>query len=96
MLQAPTNTVPYFHFVCPCGKPVKQEFAWYQDDKQYHKDCLPPAGDVSEEYQKDDDWGPENTDDLGFDSPTNSDEYEMNPEDCFEDPFDPYDIEYDR
>lgn len=28
----------------------------------------------------DDDWGPENDDNLGFDSPTDFDEYEMNPD----------------
>ena len=52
---------------------------------------------VDEEVNSmDDDWGPENDDDLGFDSPTDGDEYEMNPDDSFEDPHDPYDIEYDR
>lgn len=45
----------------------------------------------------DDDWGPENDDTLGFDSPTDWDEYEMNPDDCFEiDSGDHYDMEYDR
>lgn len=43
----------------------------------------------------DDDWGPENDDDLGFDSPTDFDEYEMNYDDSYE-AGDPYDIEYDR
>lgn len=33
---------------------------------------------------------------AGMDSPTDFDEYEMNPDDSFEDPHDPYDIEYDR
>ena len=42
----------------------------------------------------DDDWGPENND--CWDSPTDFDEYEMNAEDCFEDPCDPYDMEYDQ
>ena len=66
-----------------------------------------PDFDTNEEYHQDDtwiddpkrhgdDWGPENTDDLGFDSPTEHDEYEMNPDDSFEDPVDPFDIEYDR
>ena len=30
------------------------------------------------------------------DSPTDFDEYEMNPDDCSPDPVDPFDIEYDR
>lgn len=40
--------------------------------------------------------GDDYDDDLGLDSPTDGDEYEMNPDDAFEDPYDPYDIEYDR
>lgn len=48
------------------------------------------------DMDRDDDWGDENDDDLGFDSPTDGDEYVMNPDDSFEDPYDPYDIEYDR
>lgn len=44
----------------------------------------------------DDDWGPLNDDDLGFDSPTDFDEYEMNPDDCMADAGDQYDMEYDR
>jgi hypothetical protein len=43
----------------------------------------------------DDDWGPENDDNLGFDSPADSDEYEMNYDDCYE-AGDPFDMEYDR
>lgn len=41
-------------------------------------------------------------DDLAVDweldggSPTDSDEYEMNPDDCAPDPVDTFDIEYDR
>jgi len=42
----------------------------------------------------DDDWGPENND--CWDSPTDFDEYEMNADDSFEDPRDPYDMEYDQ
>ena len=34
--------------------------------------------------------------DDGLDSPTDWDEYEMNPDDCAPDPVDPFDIEYDR
>ena len=44
----------------------------------------------------DDDWGPENDDNLGFDSPTDFDEHEMNPDDCAADAGDQYDFEYDR
>lgn len=44
----------------------------------------------------DDDWGDENDDNLGFDSPTDWDEYEMNPDDCAPDAGDQYDFEYDR
>lgn len=44
----------------------------------------------------DDDWGDENDDTLGFDSPTDFDEHEMNPDDCAADAGDQYDIEYDR
>ena len=40
----------------------------------------------------DDDWGPENDHQLESDGG----EYYMDPEDAFEDPYDPYDIEYDR
>lgn len=42
----------------------------------------------------DDDWGPENDDDLGFDSPTDSDEHEMNYDDSYY-AGDYYDMEYD-
>lgn len=42
----------------------------------------------------DDDWGDEFDDSL--DSPTDFDEYEMNPDDCLADAGDQYDIEYDR
>jgi hypothetical protein len=31
-----------------------------------------------------------------LDSPTDFDEYEMNPDDCAPDPSDPFDMEYDR
>jgi hypothetical protein len=41
----------------------------------------------------DDDWGPEGP---GLDSPTDFDEYEMNPDDCAADAGDQYDFEYDR
>ena len=40
----------------------------------------------------DDDWGPEN--DLGLEA--DGGEYYMDRDDAFEDPYDPYDIEYDR
>ena len=33
--------------------------------------------------------------DGGLDSPTDFDEYEMNPDDCAPDPVDPFDSEYD-
>lgn len=42
----------------------------------------------------DDDWGPENIDSLGLDSPTDFDEYEMNYDDSY-DTGDHYDMEYD-
>lgn len=45
---------------------------------------------------QDDDWGNENDDQMGFDSPTDFDEHEMNPDDCLADAGDQYDIEYDR
>jgi hypothetical protein len=32
----------------------------------------------------------------GLDSPTDFDEYEMNPDDCAPDPVDVFDIEYDH
>ena len=41
----------------------------------------------------DDDWGDEGP---GLDSPTDFDEYEMNPDDCLADAGDQYDYEYDR
>ena len=41
----------------------------------------------------DDDWGDEGP---GLDSPTDFDEYEMNPDDCLADAADQYDFEYDR
>jgi len=44
----------------------------------------------------DDDWGDENDDNLGFDSPTDFDEYIMNEDDCAPDAGDQYDMEYDR
>ena len=43
----------------------------------------------------DDDWGSENDDNLGFDSPTDFDEHEMNYDDCYM-AGDPFDMEYDR
>lgn len=48
------------------------------------------------DFDLDDDWGDENDDNLGFDSPTDFDEYEMNPDDCAPDAGDQYDFEYDR
>lgn len=55
------------------------------------------SGDLDfDDLVGDDDWGQENGDTLGFDSPTDFDEHEMNPDDCAPDTGDPYDIEYDR
>lgn len=65
----------------------------FDNNEEYVRDDEPQYGDG---FEVGDDWGPENTDDLGFDSPTDFDEYEMNPEDSFEDAGDQYDIEYDR
>ena len=46
-----------------------------------------------EEMEADGTWGYDDED--GLDSPTDFDEYEMNADDSFEDPRDPYDMEYD-
>lgn len=57
-----------------------------------------PSGllDGNEEYTLDDLDGPEVGVHSDMDSPTDFDEYEMNPEDCDElDAGDPYDCEYD-
>lgn len=48
-----------------------------------------------DELREADDWGPENDDNLGFDSPTDFDEYEMNYDDCYT-AGDAHDMEYDR
>jgi hypothetical protein len=53
------------------------------------------SGDLDFDDIGDDDWGPENDDNLGFDSPTDFDEHEMNYDDCYE-AGDPFDFEYDR
>lgn len=53
------------------------------------------AGELDFDDIGDDDWGPENNDNLGFDSPTDSDEREMNYDDSYY-AGDIYDIEYDR
>lgn len=47
---------------------------------------------VADMIRGDDDWGPENDDGLEADGG----EYYMDRGDAFEDPYDPYDIEYDR
>ena len=38
-LKQPTKTVPYPHYVCLCGKPVKPESAWYIGYAQVHFKC---------------------------------------------------------
>lgn len=52
--------------------------------------------DVLDFNNLDDDWGPENNDCWGRDSPTDFDEHMMNEDDCAPDAGDPHDIEYDR
>ena len=47
-----------------------------------------------EEMEADANWGYDDED--GLDSPTDFDEYESNADDCFEDPCDLYDMEYDQ
>ena len=36
----PTATVPYWHHMCSCGKPVKPEDAWFNGTQQVHFNCL--------------------------------------------------------
>lgn len=38
--NAPTEDVPYWHFVCKCGEPVQPSQSWFDGVGQVHFSCL--------------------------------------------------------
>lgn len=38
--QPPTKEIPFWHFICQCGKPVSLSDAWWDGKNQMHSTCL--------------------------------------------------------
>jgi len=38
--SSPNASVPYWHYMCTCGQPVKTEEAWFNGKQQVHHACL--------------------------------------------------------